>query len=124
MAVAFGFPGDFHAPGASPLRRFPKSWLTDVTVLRGGGRDAKGNPLPTVELAVTGCLIAPRATADPVDRSDVTSGTAVLYRGPGFTFQSTDRIRVAAGDRMAGLWAVEGRPGEWPFGSEVGLVRA
>jgi hypothetical protein len=123
MTVAFAYPGDYHAP-KSPLRGIPKSWLVDVTVLRGGGRDAKGNPLPTIELAVTKCLIAPRATADPVDRSDVVDNTAVLYRGPGFTFMSTDRIRVPAGARMAGVWAVEGRPGEWPFGSEVGLVRA
>lgn len=124
MAVIFGWPGDYHEPGRNPLKMFPKSWLTDVTVLRGGGRDAKGNPLPVVELAVTRCLVAPRATADPVDRSDVTDGKAVLYRGPGFTFLSTDRIRIADGDRMAGVWSVDGRPGEWPHGSEVGLVRA
>jgi len=124
MATVFAFPGDFHAPGRSPLRGVPKSWLTDVTVIRGGGRDAKGNPLPTVELQVSRCLIAPRATADPVDRSDVTDNTAVLYRGPGFTFLSTDRVRVPDGRPMAGVWAVEGRPGEWPFGTEVGLVRA
>lgn len=118
-----GLPGDYHAPG-SFMRRFPKSWLTSVTVLRGGGRDAKGNPLPTQEITVTRCLIAPRSTADPVDRSDVVDGKAVLYRGPGFTFMSTDRIRVADGLRMAGVWSVDGRPSEWPYGSEVGLVRA
>jgi hypothetical protein len=103
---------------------FPKSWLVDVIVLRGGGRDAKGNPLPVVELPVTKCLIGPRATAEPVDRSEVTDGKAVLYRGPGFTFYSTDRIRIPAGALMAGDWSVEGRPAEWPYGSEVGLVRA
>ncbi|MBD1541024.1 hypothetical protein G9E11_01885 [Arthrobacter sp. IA7] len=124
MGVAFAYPGDYHAPGMSPLRGFPKSWLTDVTVLRGGGRDPKGNPLPPVELTVTGCLIGARATSDPVDRSDVVDGKAVLYRGPGFRFLSTDRIRVPDGARMAGEWSVDGRPGEWPFGSEVGLVRA
>jgi hypothetical protein len=122
MAV-FSYPGDYHG-GTSPLRGLPKSWLVDVTVLRGGGRDAKGNPLPVVEIPVTGCAVAPRATADPVDRSDVVDGRAVLYRGPGFTFMPTDRIRIATGKRMAGEWSVDGRPGEWPFGSEVGLVRA
>jgi hypothetical protein len=25
------------------VRRFPKKWRTDVVVLRGGGRDSKGN---------------------------------------------------------------------------------
>lgn len=124
MVVVFGFPGDYHEPGRNPLKMFPKSWLTDVTVLRGGGRDAKGNPLPVTELHVTACLIGPRATSDPVDRSDLVDSKAVLYRAPGFTFLSTDRIRVPHGKRMAGEWSVEGRPGEWPFGSEVGLVRA
>jgi len=123
MAV-FAYPGDYHAPGRNPLKMFPKSWLTDVTVLRGGGRDAKGNPLPTVEIQLSGCLIGARATADPIDRSDVTDSKAVLYRGPGFTFMPSDRIRIATGQRMAGEWSVDGRPSEWPFGSEVGLVRA
>src|SRR5689334_5796644 len=124
MGVVLAYPGDYHAPGASPLKGFPKSWLVDVTVLRGGGRDAKGNPLPVTELSVSGCLIGARSTADPVDRSDVVDGKAVLYRGPGFRFLSTDRIRVPNGALMAGEWSVEGRPAEWPFGSEVGLVRA
>ena len=107
------------------VRRFPRSWLTSVTVIRGGGRDAKGNPLPTTEITRTGVVIAPRATADPVDRSDVTSSTAVLYDGDGsFIYQSTDRIRVPAGARMAGDWSVDGRPSEWPLGTEIGLVRA
>lgn len=124
MAVVMGLPGDFHASGRSILRMFPKSWLVDVVVLRGGGRDAKGNPLPVSEIPVTGCLVAPRATADPVDRSDVTDGKAVLYRDPGFRFLPSDRIRIPDGSLMAGQWSVDGRPGEWPYGSEVGLVRA
>lgn len=124
MGVAYSFPGDYHAPGKSLVKRFPKSWLTSVTVLRGGGKDAKGNPLPVTEIVVSGCLLAPRATADPLDRSDVVSSTAVLYRDPGFTFMPNDRIRVPVGSRMTGLWSVDGRPGEWPHGSEVGLVAA
>jgi hypothetical protein len=122
--VVFSTPGDYHAPGNFPTKGLQKSWLTDVTVLRGGGRDAKGNPLPVVEIAVTGCVVAPRATADPVDRADIVDSSAVLYRGPGFTFMPSDRIRIATGNRMAGEWSVDGRPSEWPFGSEVGLVRA
>ena len=124
MGIIMGLPGDYHAPGMNPLGMFPKSWLVTVTVLRGGGRDAKGNPLPTQEIQVSGCLIGSRATADPVDRSDVVDGKAVLYRGPGFRFLAADRIRVPDGAMMAGEWSVDGRPGEWPFGSEVGLVRA
>lgn len=104
--------------------RFPPEWITDVTVLRGGGRDSKGNPLPVVELLATDCIIVPRSTSDPVDRSDVVDGKAVLYRDPGFTFLPTDRVRVPTGGLMAGDWSIDGRPGEWPFGVEVGLVRA
>lgn len=111
-------------PGQGIVSRFPKSWLTSVTVVRSGGRDAKGNPLPTSEIPVADCIVAPRATSDPVDRSDVVDGKSVLYRDPGFRFYSTDLIRVPDGSFMAGDWAVDGRPGEWPFGVEVGLVRA
>jgi hypothetical protein len=121
MGVVYAFP-DYITPGRSLVKRFPKSWLTAVTVLRGGGKDAKGNPIAPVEIPVTGCLIGPRATADPVDRADVVSSTAVLYRDPGFTFLPTDRIRVPEGARMAGTWTVDGRPGEWPHGWEIGLV--
>jgi len=123
MGIAYAFP-EYSVPGLSLVKRFPKSWRTDVVVLRGGGRDAKGNPLPSQEIPVTDCLIGPRATADPVDRADVVSSTAVLYRDPGFTFLPADRVIVPAGARMAGTWSVDGRPGEWPYGSEVGLVMA
>ena len=122
MAIAYGFAAA--APDAGFLRRFPKSWRVTVTVLRSGGRDAKGNPLPAYEIQVPDCLLAPRATSDPVDRSEVVAGVAVLYRGDGFTFLPTDRVRVPAGARMAGEWSVDGSPSEWPFGVEVGLVRA
>ena len=107
------------------VKRFPKSWRADVVVIRSGGRDKKGNPLPSEEFPRTDVLVAPRATSDPVDRSDVTNSTAVLYDGDTtFAYLSTDRIRVPPGARMAGEWSVEGRPSEWPFGSEVGLVRS
>lgn len=121
MGIALAFQS-YELPRRSLVKRFPKSWRTDVVVIRGGGRDAKGNPLPSQEIPVRDCLIAPRATAEPLDRSDVTSSTAVLYRDPGFTFLPADRVRVPTGARMAGVWAVDGRPGEWPDGVEVGLV--
>jgi len=119
--VAYAFQS-YDVPGKSIVKRFPKSYRTDVTVIRGGGRDAKGNPLPSQEIPLRNCIMAPRATSDPVDRSDVTSSTAVLYRDPGFTFLPADRIRVPVGARMAGMWSVDGRPAEWPDGWEVGLV--
>lgn len=122
MGVAYSLPQPVQGLGFH--RMFPKSWRVTVTVLRNGGRDAKGNPRPTYEIQVPDCLVGARATADPVDHSDVVDGKAVLYSGPGFTFLSTDRIRIPDGARMAGDWSVEGQPSEWPYGSEVGLVRA
>lgn len=107
----------------SPLDRLPESWFTDVTVLRSGGRDPKGNPMPDTEIPVAHCLVAPRSTSDPVDRSDVVETREVLYHKD-FVFFVSDKIRVPKGARMAGLWAVDGRPAEWPFGVEVGLVRS
>jgi hypothetical protein len=105
------------------VRKFPKSWRVDVVVLRGGGRDAKGNPLPEVEIPRPGVLVGARSTAEPLERSDVTDNKAVLYDGDAaFRYLSTDRVRVPAGSRMAGTWSVDGRPSEWPYGSEVGLV--
>jgi hypothetical protein len=101
----------------------PDEWNTDVVVLRAGGRDARGNPLPAQEIPLTGCQITPRSTSEPLGHSDLVDSSAVLIRDGGFTFLSTDRIRVPAGKRMAGDWSVDGSPGEWPQGVEVGLVR-
>src|SRR6185312_2833124 len=107
----------------SILDRFPKSWLADVVVVRGGGRDPKGYPLPTEDNPVAGCVVGARATSEPLDRSDVAEASVVLYH-ESFGFRAADRVRVPAGHRMAGDWSVDGRPGEWPFGVEVQLVRA
>lgn len=104
---------------------FPQEWLTDATIIRGGARDAKGNPQPTQEIPVTGCLIGPRATAQPLDRTNGFDSTAVLYHDlePGLVFLASDRVRVPDGALLAGDWSVTGRPGEWPHGWEVGLER-
>lgn len=107
----------------SPLNFLPKSWKTDALIIRNGGRDNKGNPKPDTEIPITGFLIAPRATSDPVDQSDVVAATVVGYHAS-FGFQSTDRIRIPAGKRMAGDWSIDGLPKEWPHGSELPLKRA
>lgn len=108
----------------SMVAMFPPEWFVDVTVLRSEGRDPKGNPTPALEIPATRCAVAPRSTAEPNNRSEVVDSTAVLYRDhePGFVFLPGDRVRISPGDRMAGEWKVEGRPGEWPDGWEVGLV--
>lgn len=97
-----------------------------VTVLRGGGRDDRGNPLPTTEIPVDGCLWAPRGTSEPNDFSDIPASRSVLYRSihDGFRFHSTDQVVIPEDERGAGRWSVAGQPSEWPSGVEVPLERA
>lgn len=104
----------------------PPEWQVDVEVRRGGGRDARGRPQPETVLQRTGVLVGWRSTADPVDRSDVTSDHAVLYDvGGGFTWHDGDRV-VIPGDYAGprGTWQVDGKPKAWPLGWEVPLRRA
>jgi len=98
---------------------------TTVVVLRGGGRDHRGNPKPVEEIDLPGCLPAARATEDPTDRADLTRSQGVLYRRSlDFDFHSTDRIRIPEGTWLtAGEWAVDGDPKRWPSGWEVPLRR-
>ena len=106
------------------VAHFPAEWLCDVVVLRGGGRDSRGNPAPVTEVPVTDCLVGARATMDPLSRGDLTTADAVLYRdlGDGVTFLPTDRVRVPEGTWLsAGVWAVDGEPKAWPLGWEVPL---
>lgn len=107
------------------VTRFPASWRTSFTILRGGGRDKFTNPLPESEIEVPHGLIAPRVSTEQDDFSDLADATAVLYCDltPGLSFSNTDRIRIPEGSRLAGIWSIVGRPGEWPFGWEVGLKK-
>ena len=108
------------------VKSFPKDWLTDVIVLRGGGRDPRGNPQPPTEIPVDGCLFADKTTAEQMGFSDVVDADAAIYRDPdvGFRFESTDRIRIPDGSRGAGVWSVSGRVQEWPLGVMVPLRKA
>jgi len=103
-----------------PVSSLPGWWKCDVVVLRGGGRDPRGNPLPTEEIPLADCLIGPRATSEG-EQFMVTSTDMALYRDPDpeFSFRSSDRIRIPEGQRMAGEWAVDGRPLEYPLGVHV-----
>lgn len=100
---------------------FPDDWRTDVIVLRGGGTDRRGNPLPIEEIHVSDCMIGPRNTAEVEGFSLVSSTEMALYRDPDpdFRFHGTDRIRIPDGAAMAGEWAVDGRPLEYPLGVKV-----
>lgn len=110
----------------SIVNSLPADWLTDVIVLRGGGRDAKGNPQPPTEIPVDGCLFADKTTAEQMGFSDVVDADAAIYRDPdaGFRFESTDRVRIPDGARGAGVWSVSGRVQEWPLGVVVPLRKA
>jgi len=106
--------------GSGIVSRFPAEWRTDVVVLRGGGRDPKGNPLPVREIPLKDCLIGPRTTGEPTDGSNLTSSEMSIYRDPdpSFRFQPSDRIRVPEGALNAGEWSGDGRPQEFPLGVE------
>jgi len=104
------------------VQHFPAEWLTEVVVLRGGGRDREGNPLPVEEIPLADCLVGSRSTENPVDRADLTRTEGILYRDLGFNFRHTDRIRIPDGTWLAaGEWAVDGDPKRWPMGWEVPL---
>lgn len=105
------------------VERFPARWLVTVTVVRSGGRDARGNPLPAERIPVKDCLVRWRSSTDPLDRTDLTDSSAVLYRRRGFDFRSTDQIEVPAGSLAAGTWSVDGDPKRWPDSVELALTK-
>ena len=105
------------------VSRFPKSWLCDAVILRSGGKDAKSNPLPDIEIPVTELLISPRQSADPLDRSDRVVADVAIYHDTQ-VFLPTDKVRIPEGKRMAGLWRVDGRTEEWPMGTVTSVVLA
>jgi len=107
------------------ISTFPPEYLTDVVVLRGGGRDKKGNPITPQEIALAACIVAPGSSFEGDNRSAAATSRAALYRDidPAFSFQPKDRVRIPQGTRMAGEWALDGLPEEWPMGVEVALVR-
>jgi hypothetical protein len=107
----------------SPIAALPDAWKTDITVLRGGGRDEWNNVLPVEEIPVTDCVVGGSSSNENVPRSELADSTANLYRGPGFRFYSDDRIKVPEGALMAGEYSVEGVPHEWPMGTHVALRR-
>lgn len=102
---------------------FPKTWLTAVTVLRSG-LDAKGNPLPESSHAIGPCLVGWRSTQDPVDRSDLTTDTAVAYcDDPAADIVAGDRVTIPPGPWPYGEFWVDGSVKPWQMGLEIPLRR-
>lgn len=106
-----------------PLAALPSHWKITVTIIRGGGLDDDGEPLRATETPLPGCLVAPATLEDPLDRSQLVSGEAVLYTPRGSDIRSTDRIRTPDDSIVPGLWAVNGAPVAWPLGVQVNLTR-
>ncbi|OMH30650.1 hypothetical protein [Tersicoccus sp. Bi-70] len=107
------------------IERFPPKWLTSVVVVRSGGRDARGNPRPAQRIPVDRCLVRWTGSGDLVDRTDVSTGTAVLYRrrSSSFAFVPTDRIEIPDSALVPGVWAVDGAPKLWPNSVELTLKK-
>lgn len=105
----------------SIVQSFPEDWRTEVTVIRTGGHDSYGDPLPAQEIQVTDCLIGQWAGGATGNASNVTEADVTLFRDPDpqFQFHSTDQIRIPDNARMAGLWSIVGHPIETPLGTEV-----
>lgn len=98
---------------------FPAQWRTDV-VVRRGGRDNKGNPLPEVAHIVPNVLVGWRGTRNPLDRSDMTSDDAVIYANLGSYFEVGDKIDIPDGPWPSGNgWQIDGQPKRWQMGTEV-----
>lgn len=109
----------------SPFDRLPKSWKVPATVVRSGGRDRWGYLQPEQEFPRPAVLIGKGATVEDNGASSLVETTLSLYDpDPDFEYLHTDRIVIAEGYRNAGTWAVNGKPFQWPYGSEVPLERA
>jgi len=87
-------------------------YLEDLTVLRPGGQDDYGDPLPETALPLPGCVVVPRVGSRELrDRRDtVIAGIEVYAPLDGPTrVRPTDVLLRADGTR----WHVEGEPEQW-----------
>lgn len=102
---------------------YPDAWKVTPTLHDHAGTDARGNPLPSTTRELTECLIAPGNGSDPADQSAVVEGIATLYSQEPLGLANRDIITIPEGQYLAGRWLVDGRPGQWPLGEAVKLVR-
>lgn len=95
-----------------------------VIVSRGGGVDRWGDPLPSVQIPIPGCVLAPRtSTEDTLNFNDTVITGQTIYAPPEATFLATDTVKLP-GETGTAQWAVVGDPGVWtnPFsGQKVGV---
>jgi hypothetical protein len=94
-------------------------------------RDDYGNEsTDETEVSWGPCALAPRSSDERVDPHSPAVVTALTAYGPAADLDADDTVRIDAGF-YAGIWQVEGIPGDWksPFtgwhpGLEVALKRA
>lgn len=92
-----------------------------ATLLTGGGRDSRGNPLPVVETEIPGCLLSPDPKSEFDNLTEKSDTTATLYFKERITVPKNARIHTPNGAPITGTWAVDGDPVYWPLGVEVNL---
>lgn len=113
------------------LAEFPQEWRVGVTVARPPDRDRHGDPVPGTGSTHTVadadgapiCLLAPRSTTDPVDRSDLITTNAVLYAPVIADIRRGDELTITGHPLHAGRWRVDGAPQPWPLGLEIAVIR-
>lgn len=88
---------------------FGGGWPVTVTIHHGGGRDARGNPRPTVDTPDVPVVIVPTSTSDATDWSEDPSADAVIYLPGDTVLASPDEITVQD-TFLAGRWRVDGLP--------------
>lgn len=100
-----------------------------MTVLRSGGRDEHGDPLPGTEHVIDKVVVAPRAATEISDRGETIVVGLQVFPPFGSDIRATDRVRIDV-PPWAGTFDVVGEPGNWqsPFtgrkaGMEVALTR-
>ncbi|WP_162786777.1 hypothetical protein [Janibacter anophelis] len=88
---------------------FGGGWPVTVTVHHGGGRDARGNPRPTVDTPDIPAVIVPKSTSDPTDWAEDPDAEATIHLPGGTALASTDEITVQD-TFLAGRWRIDGLP--------------
>lgn len=88
---------------------FGGGWPVTVTIHRGGGRDARGNPKPTTDVPDVPAVITPKSTSDPSDWSEDPAAAATLHLPGGTQISSTDQVTVHD-TFLAGRWRIDGLP--------------
>ena len=102
----------------------PPEWRVTVTVVRGGGVDRFGKPVPRSEHTVSNCLIGEATTEEVEAFSEVASLDAVLSAPVMADFRSTDAVNSPKSAwAPARKWRVSGHPRFTPLGTKVPLSK-